>query len=147
MKNDNLLNDFEDKYLANKKRRMIRYLIIGGVSISVIAIIIIIIVAAQNDNKSDNGNNEEQEQENPKNPEKDLEEEEEKKEKEEEEEKKEKEEEESGQPTSGCPEIKLVKGEKQEVAMQQDIGIAVNQVVLGQIMQDRGMKQDNVIKI
>ena len=59
---------FEDKYLANKKRRMIRYLIIGGVSISVIDIIIIIIVVAQNDNKSDNGNNEEQEQENPKNP-------------------------------------------------------------------------------
>ena len=136
--NDNLLNDFEDKYLTNKKRRMIRYLIIGGVSISVIAIIIIIIVVAQNDSKSDNGNNEEQEQENPKNPEKDLE---------EEEEKKEKEEEESEQPTSRCPEIKLVKGEKLEVAMQQDIGIAVNQVVLGQIMQDRGMKQDNVIKI
>ena len=61
-KNDNLLNDFEDKYLTNKKRRMIRYLIIGGVSISVIAIIIIIIVVAQNDSKSDNGNNEEQEQ-------------------------------------------------------------------------------------
>ena len=101
--NDNLLNDFEDKYLTNKKRRMIRYLIIGGVSISVIAIIIIIIVVAQNDSKSDNGNNEEQEQENPKNPEKDLE---------EEEEKKEKEEEESEQPTSGCPEIKLVKGGK-----------------------------------
>ena len=101
--NDNLLNDFEDKYLTNKKRRMIRYLIIGGVSISVIIIIIIIVVVAQNDDKQDKGKKEKEDQENPKNPEKDLE---------EEEERKEKEEEESEQPISSCPEIKLVNGGK-----------------------------------
>ena len=47
MKNSNtkLLNDFEDKYLLGNKRKLIRYLLIGGISLTVVVFIIVVAVA------------------------------------------------------------------------------------------------------
>ena len=106
-----LLNDFEENYLQSKKRRMIRYLIIGGVSISIIVIVIILVVALNGDNsngnkevdnnQNNNGNKEENNNQN-KNEEKEEDNNPNKKEEEEENQ------EENENPSDSCPEIKKI---------------------------------------
>ena len=82
MKNTNtkLLNDFEDKYLQGNKRKLIRYLIIGGISLTVVVVIIVVAVAVSK-NKNGENQNQNQDQEGG-----------------------------ETQPTGQCPEIKEVSG-------------------------------------
>ena len=54
------LNDFEDNYMQGKKRKLVRYLIIGGISVTVLVVIIVIAVVASKNKKGQSQNNQEE---------------------------------------------------------------------------------------